>query len=761
MKIPKTRTNPASTSPTFRFPTAAIPIAPATTTVASQAAQAMARRFRRPLDPPGVDSPGRGRAGGAAHRVGSALAHRSSEAVNDDGLRSVAAGPIGCRCSRQLDLKVARCGVDAIHGPGPTGVRFRPGRGVGRSSGREQGTGMATQNPAGSTAVRTEPAPREHRADLRPCRWWCARSSPGATSEGGSGSWWTSSSSSTRRSRSSSSPPPSTSPISCGTGRLADVAGTPARQVHPRIHVLRPRKWLPRVVGPFADRSLERQILDAVGRARAAPAPAVDQRRRPMPGSRCAPDGPPSTTSPTTGCWPRMAPRQRDRLMANEDLLMEHSEEVVVCSPDLARSRGGTRPVELIPNGVDVDLFRHRPAPARRPPAGAGGPLRRDTAHLAHRHPAGDRAGRGPGPTSRWSWSGRTACPATSSDRLEASPTSTSSEPGPTTRSRPTCNTPTWSSSPTWSIRSPRASIRSRPTSAWPPAGPPWPPRWPGSASWGLRSSSPTGSRFVEAASAALATAGPPGSPTRPGDGADPDMARAGRGHGRGDGAGARGRPVPMMRSPRGTPRPSRPAVRIARSCRPGRGCCPRRPGRPILSWRTTRFRKRETTDFLRIPLDALAQAADHRGQCRRRRRRRVRLLEAADPDVPVDGPDPDQLHDQCHGPVVDPGDPPRPGPGPGQHRGRAAGGQAARQSRCLRRGLTGHRHGGSDHRRAEHHRLGLQPQRGPGGGQGLLGGLRQRHPERGPGPERQDHHRPCPVWTPRSPGSRPSRHRG
>ena len=94
-----------------------------------------------------------------------------------------------------------------------------------------------------------------------------------------------------------------------------------------------------------------------------------------------------STTPPTprlavrTG-WPSLyditddwllaplAPRQRDRLMADEALLMEHSQEVVVCSPELARSRGTNRAVELIPNGVDVDLFRTpRPRPADLPPS--------------------------------------------------------------------------------------------------------------------------------------------------------------------------------------------------------------------------------------------------------------------------------------------------------------------------------------------------------------------------------------------------------
>ena len=46
------------------------------------------------------------------------------------------------------------------------------------------------------------------------------------------------------------------------------------------------------------------------------------------------------------------------------------ADEVVVCSPALAESRGTTRPVSLVPNGVDVDDFRRpRPRPADLPPA--------------------------------------------------------------------------------------------------------------------------------------------------------------------------------------------------------------------------------------------------------------------------------------------------------------------------------------------------------------------------------------------------------
>ncbi len=150
--------------------------------------------------------------------------------------------------------------------------------------------------------------------------------------------------------------------------RLADVTGPRLQQVDRRVHVLTPRKWLPRVIGPFADRSLERQVLGAVDGLRlrnpllwindASYAPLVIRTGWP-------------SLYDITDDWllAPLAPRQRHRLMANENLLMAHSEEVVVCSPELVRSRGTTRQVELIPNGVDVSLFRtFRPRPSDLPP---------------------------------------------------------------------------------------------------------------------------------------------------------------------------------------------------------------------------------------------------------------------------------------------------------------------------------------------------------------------------------------------------------
>ncbi len=140
-------------------------------------------------------------------------------------------------------------------------------------------------------------------------------------------------------------------------------------QVAERVHVLRPRKWLPRAVGPFADRSLDRQVLHAV-RQLGLDAPLVWVNDASY--ARFAVRSGWPVLYDVTDDWllTALAPRQRDRLMADECLLLERSDEVVVCSPALQRSRGHSRTVELIPNGVDVELFRRTYArPESLPPA--------------------------------------------------------------------------------------------------------------------------------------------------------------------------------------------------------------------------------------------------------------------------------------------------------------------------------------------------------------------------------------------------------
>lgn len=144
-----------------------------------------------------------------------------------------------------------------------------------------------------------------------------------------------------------------------GGGRGLRVAG--GRE---RLWLLEPTKALPRIVGPFADRSLARQVRRAVvelGFVR----PTLwvnDSAYASLLGTVPWP-----VVYDITDDWlllestPR---RQLARLRRREDLLLREASAVVVCSPALAASRGATREVTLIPNGVDVHHFRSpRPRP--------------------------------------------------------------------------------------------------------------------------------------------------------------------------------------------------------------------------------------------------------------------------------------------------------------------------------------------------------------------------------------------------------------
>lgn len=65
-------------------------------------------------------------------------------------------------------------------------------------------------------------------------------------------------------------------------------------------------------------------------------------------------------------------PDEQARLIADEDLLLARCAAVTVCSPHLVETKGATRPVDLITNGVDVDRYR-RPVP--RPADLPAGPV--------------------------------------------------------------------------------------------------------------------------------------------------------------------------------------------------------------------------------------------------------------------------------------------------------------------------------------------------------------------------------------------------
>jgi len=160
-------------------------------------------------------------------------------------------------------------------------------------------------------------------------------------------------------------------PFELRKGRLARITQPRMEEVHPRVHVLRPRKWLPRVLGPSADRSLGRQVIRAVDQlGLTEPLAWVNDASY----ARFALSTGWPTVYDITDDWllAELPARQEARLRADDELLLEHAGAVVVCSPDLARTRGDRRAVDLIPNGVDVELFR---ALQDRPDALPAGPV--------------------------------------------------------------------------------------------------------------------------------------------------------------------------------------------------------------------------------------------------------------------------------------------------------------------------------------------------------------------------------------------------
>lgn len=65
-------------------------------------------------------------------------------------------------------------------------------------------------------------------------------------------------------------------------------------------------------------------------------------------------------------------PDELARLVADEDLLLARCAEVTVCSDHLVETKGETRPVTLVTNGVDVDRYR---SPVPRPADLPDGPV--------------------------------------------------------------------------------------------------------------------------------------------------------------------------------------------------------------------------------------------------------------------------------------------------------------------------------------------------------------------------------------------------
>lgn len=136
-----------------------------------------------------------------------------------------------------------------------------------------------------------------------------------------------------------------------------------------RLHALRPLKPLPRRVGSLADRALQRRVIGAARRFGfthptlwlndVTYAPLIQRTGWP-------------TVYDVTDDW-LLAPFSRrviDRLRGLDAIALANADEVVVCSPALAASRGAARDVTLVANGVDSEHFRRpRPRPLDLPPA--------------------------------------------------------------------------------------------------------------------------------------------------------------------------------------------------------------------------------------------------------------------------------------------------------------------------------------------------------------------------------------------------------
>jgi teichuronic acid biosynthesis glycosyltransferase TuaH len=150
-------------------------------------------------------------------------------------------------------------------------------------------------------------------------------------------------------------------------GRLHRPPGLRSIGRSGRLWAVTPTKWLPRRIWPGADRSLQRKLLRLLGRLGftrpvlwindCSYAGLLDLRDWP-----CVYD--------ITDDWLLIdgSERELERLRRNDADLLERADEVVVCSPALAASRGAARSVHLIPNGVDVAHLRTpMPRPADLP----------------------------------------------------------------------------------------------------------------------------------------------------------------------------------------------------------------------------------------------------------------------------------------------------------------------------------------------------------------------------------------------------------
>jgi glycosyltransferase involved in cell wall biosynthesis len=136
-----------------------------------------------------------------------------------------------------------------------------------------------------------------------------------------------------------------------------------------RLRAIQPTKVLPRRLGPLADWLLLAQVRRASKRTGFdAPilwindvtyAPLIEQTGWPA-------------VYDITDDWllAPFSPRELERLRRLNALALAVADAVVVCSPALEKSRSRTRPVSVVPNGVDVEHFRRpQPRPSDLPAA--------------------------------------------------------------------------------------------------------------------------------------------------------------------------------------------------------------------------------------------------------------------------------------------------------------------------------------------------------------------------------------------------------
>lgn len=140
-------------------------------------------------------------------------------------------------------------------------------------------------------------------------------------------------------------------------------------QVEEAVWLLNPVKLLPRAVGPMADEMLVREVRRSAKRLGFdRPVLWINDALY----ADLVPATGWSSVYDVTDDWLHSSITNRTlrTLRSRDAALVARCDAVVVCSPDLAASRGRDRPVHLIPNGVDTERFRTpRPRPSDLPDA--------------------------------------------------------------------------------------------------------------------------------------------------------------------------------------------------------------------------------------------------------------------------------------------------------------------------------------------------------------------------------------------------------